>query len=398
MMNDSQHNGALAERIRETKKAALEVLAHNAKDGANGLPRTAGFGYPEPYTRDLMIASLGGLWSGNQTLVESTRRVLEALAKSQSPRGLVPGLANEPDDQGSSDTTPLFLMGLAAYRRATGDKAFLEPAAEKALTWLSYQSPSDRALIAQQPTSDWRDEQWVQGYGLYVNCLVYGALRLFDAHDRANQLRSEINRPVISRGWMKPQEHEGMALTDAPHYALWSYKVHFSGRFDLLGNSLAILTGIAPRKKATAIIDWLEEQCAVMRAEGTLALDLPPNLFPFIEENDSDWRVRYEQYNRPGEYHNGGIWPFVCGFYIAALVAAGQRKLAEKRLDALTDAVRLSSDEKLEFGFNEWIRAQDGTPRGVDWQTWSAAIYLYAADCVERGETHFFNEIRGSAW
>ncbi len=51
----------------------------------------------------------------------------------------------------------------------------------QALTWMEYQSPDDRYLVAQQPTSDWRDEQWVIGYGLYVNTLVYSYLRLFGA-------------------------------------------------------------------------------------------------------------------------------------------------------------------------------------------------------------------------
>jgi len=38
--------------------------------------------------------------------------------------------------------------------------------------------------------------------------------------------------------------------------------------------------------------------------------------------------------------------------------------LAEKRLLALTEIVRLARKADVEFGFNEWIRAQDGTPQG----------------------------------
>ena len=41
--------------------------------------------------------------------------------------------------------------------------------------------------------------------------------------------------------------------------------------------------------------------------------------------------------------------------------------------------------------------ALDGTPRGQDWQTWSAAMYLYAATSVERCETPFFKEVRNSS-
>jgi glycogen debranching enzyme len=99
-------------------------------------------------------------------------------------------------------------------------------------------------------------------------------------------------------------------------------------------------------------------------------------------------------YGLPGEYHNGGIWPFVCAFYVAAAVAAGRHRLAERKLAALTDLVRPGRTPEDVFGFNEWFRAYDGTPQGQDGQTWSAAMYLYAATCVEQGRTPFFDEVR----
>ena len=52
---------------------------------------------------------------------------------------------------------------------------------------------------------------------------------------------------------------------------------------------------------------------------------------------------------------------------IAAIVAAGKHKLAEKKLLGLTEIVRLSRKKNLSFGFNEWIREQDGTLKGQDW-------------------------------
>ena len=75
-------------------------------------------------------------------------------------------------------------------------------------------------------------------------------------------------------------------------------------------------------------------------------------------------------------------------------MATGKISLAEKKLLALTELVRLSREGKVDFGFNEWFRAQDGTPRGQDWQSWSAAMYLYAAISVEQKQTPFFDEIR----
>lgn len=380
--------------VAQAKAAALQVLLHNANGPYLPLPRTAGWGYPEPYTRDLMLSILGTAVSGSQKLEDSMRKVLETLAKNQTERGHIPSLVHDKKDCGSSDSTPLFLLGVGIYRKMTNASDFLEPAVRKALTWMEYQSPSDRYLVAQQPTSDWRDEQWVLGYGLFVNALTYSYLRILGEHKRAECLRHEIHGQTITTGSIPLHTHEGLALKERPYYALWSYKVHSSDRFDLLGNSLAILSGIADASRAEEMISWIEAECSSLQKKGELKLNLPPNFFPYIQPEDADWHPRYAIYNHPGNYHNGGIWPFICGFYIAALVAAKQYALAEEKLMALTRAVKMVNTAEVEFGFNEWINAQDGRPKGQDWQTWSAALYLYAAQCVEERRTPFFDEMR----
>jgi hypothetical protein len=158
--------------IAAAKQAAIEVLLHNANGEFNGLPRTAGWGYPEPYTRDLMFSIFGIAVSGNEVLTASIRRVLETLAENQTEHGHIVSLVHDKDDRGASDTTPLFLLGTAIFRKLTGEKDFLKEAVSKALLWMVYQSPADRYMVAQQPTSDWRDEQWVLGYGLFVNFIA----------------------------------------------------------------------------------------------------------------------------------------------------------------------------------------------------------------------------------
>jgi len=385
------------QNIEEAKQAALEVLLHNMKGPYQGLPRTAGWGYPEPYTRDLLISLLGIGVSRNQDLIESIRRVLETLATNQTERGHIPSLVHDKEDRGASDTTPLFLLAIPIFREITGKPKFLQGAARKALSWMAHQSPADRGLVAQLPTSDWRDEQWVLGYGLYVNTLTYSYLRLFGQHERADLLLKGMRRFTITGDVIHRHVHEGLVVAHKPYYAFWSYKVYSSERFDLLGNSLAILSGIAPPTRADEMINWIEEECLSMRKKGLLALDLPPNFFPFIKPGDPDWYPRYRKFNRPGDYHNGGIWPFIVGFYIAALVAAKKYDLAQEKLHSLTEAVKISNtrrNKNLKFGFNEWLKAQDGKPKGQNWQTWSAALYLYAAKCVEERRTPFFDEIR----
>jgi hypothetical protein len=383
--------------IESAKQAAIEVLFHNAHGPFQGLPRTAGWGYQEPYTRDLMISMLGIAASGNQQLMDVMRNVLETLSRNQTQHGHIPSLVHDREDRGASDTTPLFLLAVGVFRHATGEKHFLREAVRRSQTWMEYQSPSDRFLVAQQPTSDWRDEQWVMGSGLFVNSIAYSCLRLLGQHERADGLRREINRFVVAGSRTRPHIPDGLAIRGKPYYALWSYKIYSSERFDLLGNSLAILSGLASPARSARILAWIEAECSRMRTTGELAVDLAPNLFPFIQSGDVDWRPRYQRFNKPGDYHNGGIWPFICGFHIAALVAGRKLKLAEEKLSVLTELVQRTRKQGAPYGFNEWFKAQDGRPRGQDWQTWSAAMYLYAAHCVEQGRTPFFDTMREAA-
>jgi len=224
--------------------------------------------------------------------------------------------------------------------------------------------------------------------------LVYIYLRLFGLNDQSEMLKEHMGRFTVKGDRQNRHVHEGLALRSKPYYALWSYKVFRSERFDLLGNSLAVLSGIASNTRANHLIAWIEAECKAMRQAEELAVDLPPNFFPYVRPEDPDWTPRYQRYNQPGEYHNGGIWPFVSGFYVAALVAAGKVALARKKLIALAELVRQSRVAEVEYGFNEWHRAQNGTPQGQDWQSWSAAMFLYAAACVEQKKAIFFEDIR----
>jgi len=384
--------------IEEAKAAAIEVLRHNARGPCQGLPRTAGWGYPEPYTRDWMIAALGILVSEDDGLLRVLRGVLERLATNQTRHGHITSLAHDPEDVGASDTTPLFLVAVALYRRACGDPSFLHDATQAALRWMRYQSPDDVIMVAQQPTSDWRDEQWVLGYGLYVNTLVYAYLCLHGFDEDGAALKKAMHRFDVRAEFKNRHVHEGLAIRHKPYYAMWSYKVYNSERFDLLGNSLAVLFGLASPRRATNLMRWIDAECDALRRDDRLASSMPPCLFPYIQPGDPDWRPRYEEFNRPGQYHNGGIWPFICGFYIAALVAAGCSRLARSRLNELTRVIRLARNHGVSHGFNEWFDATTGQPCGQDWQTWSAAMYLYAAVCVERGSTPFFDQIRDQTW
>lgn len=105
-------------------------------------------------------------------------------------------------------------------------------------------------------------------YSDQVSSLVHGYQRLLGLDDRAEALRAAANQ-TDGHGFVTPGQ---------PVFAIWFYKVLRDGRCDVLGNSLASLTGLAGLERARVMIAWMETQCAEMRRCGELALDLPPCL------------------------------------------------------------------------------------------------------------------------
>lgn len=68
---------------------------------------------------------------------------------------------------------------------------------------------ADKYLIAQYSTSDWRDEQWVIGYGLYVNTLVYSCLKIIGKQELAENMRRAIDRFTITGSTIHHHVYEG---------------------------------------------------------------------------------------------------------------------------------------------------------------------------------------------
>jgi hypothetical protein len=152
-----------------------------------------------------------------------------------------------------------------------------------------------------------------------------------------------------------------------------------------LGNLLAILLGTADPRKAHKILDYLHG-CGLNEPHPVQAL------YPPIREGEKDWREYYRvrNLNQPHHYHNGGAWPFIGGFYVAALVQAGRLDEANYQLAKLAKMNRLGKQGEWEF--NEWFHGLSGRPMGFAGQSWSAALYIFAHESVRRGQVPIFGE------
>ena len=112
----------------------------------------------------------------------------------------------------------------------------------------------------------------------------------------------------------------------------------FGEEGDVFGNVLAILLGLADARAARRTLDALTRSGA-HDPYPVRAVTRP------IKRTSTLWRpymARHRQ-NLVWQYHNGGIWPMVGGFWVMALVASGRRQQAREELLKLARACALKN-------------------------------------------------------
>lgn len=369
-------------------------------------------GYPHVWARDSVITSLGALLApGHEACLQTS---LLTLAGQQSELGAIPNNVSvatgrlDHTNAGSVDSNLWFILGHAFQYRASGDPAFLRrqwPALENALLWLRYQDSNGCGLLEVHEAADWADLLANRFNVLYDNVLWYAALEamaeLADVlsvdGERYAAMARDVRHKIRIVLWVGP-ESAGEWGPDCPGHTEWEHTLSQVGPVlvkrpyflpyvafrdygdycDVFGNLLAILLGVATSAQEKRILDYMMQ---VGIAEPYPVRVLHPIIYP----GSKDWREYYRNnnLNMPEQYHNGGIWPFVGGFYVAALVKAGRMAEAERQLERLAAVNRLGVEGEWEF--NEWCHGRTGRPMGYAHQAWSAGMYVFAYHCVRQG-------------
>jgi GH15 family glucan-1,4-alpha-glucosidase len=346
-----------------------------------------------------MIALLGASQVNDPTIQAALLASLSTLQHHQSPAGAIPNhvdiATGKPNFRSYADGGLWYVIGSTILRPDY-------PMIRRVLGWYECQDVDASDLISIQEASDWEDLFCTRGQGLYVNCLHVMALRKAAEvaqrqgaadeaaayRNRADAARSAINRVLWYPGdgqLVRHIEHtfSTPGLYDTLGRKRWIpekrvlvkdryYLPYVSFReagewFDSLGNLLAILSGVADAEQSALILDFIDRH--------DLAFHPMRALYPPVEPGMPDWREYYSTLNLPHQYHNGGVWPFIGGFYVAALVKAGRHDAAKSALVRLAQLNRSTN-------FCEWCHAETLETSGVFEQAWSAGMYLYAAECV----------------
>ena len=409
------------------RQQALEVL-HSCVTPHGFRASALAAGYPQIWARDSIITLLGAAATGDATLIAAGRAALETMSMYQSRSGLIQLNVNpdtgyiSTENAGAVDSNLWYILGQYLYFTLSGDTAFLAhhwPHIDSALRWLEYQDMNECGLLEVPEAGDWMDLLAVRYNVLYDNVLYYAAalaheelarqlptnVAMYQLHINAAGIHERLNALMwVDRCWVAEHFAEHLerlknfrlewymlyhnigTISSRPFYLPWVAFREYGDWCDSLGNLLAILTGMADRHRAEHILRYMR-QVGMAKPYPTKAI------YPPIFPGESHWREYYRSrnLNLPHQYHNGGIWPMIGGFHIAALARHGHHSEAERLLVALAEANQQGMDSDWEF--NEWLHGEQGIPMGYAMQAWSAAMFLYADHAAHTGKLPLFDDL-----
>jgi glycogen debranching enzyme len=340
--------------------------------------------YASIFGRDAAICSLGMLASGERELIRHAKKSLLTLARFQAPNGQIPKYVKPEKREtdfwyaGCIDATLWWLYAVDRFDcavPAAGLRKKLAPRIAKALAWLFCQEHQGMYLVQQNEASDWADIMPRSGFVLYSNALWYAVKKRYGIRT-ASKTRHFFRHIFFPFDKTCPEHRRLTVLTDyvkggATQRDFYLSFVNFSfwgEEVDVFGNILACLFDLPSAEKQEAIVDGLLKRGA--NRPWPIRTLLSP-----INRDSRFWRPYMDRHrqNLPYQYHNGGTWPFVAGFWILLLLKLGRKDLANEELAQYAGACKLNDWE-----FNEWLHGKTGKPMGMAGQSWNAAMFVLA--------------------
>ena len=385
--------------VETCRQKSVELLRTNLSPGgilaATPGARAESRGYAAIFGRDAAVCAIGMALSGDAVLEREAATGLVTLAGYQAKNGQIPKFVDLRGQEadfwylGCIDATLWWLLALDFLDRrdpALGLRRRFASGIAKAIQWLEAQEHQRFYLLQQNEASDWADIMPRSGFVLYTNALWYCVKQRYGlasgAETRANfnQLFHPFSADLSDYRRARLLAH--YAKRKAKNRDLYLSFVNFSfhgEEGDVFGNLLALLCGLADGEAARRTLRALDR--AGIADPWPVRVVCEP-----IPAGSSMWRAymsRHRQ-NLEWQYHNGGIWPFVGGFWVAALVRAGARDRAKSELAKLAGANALDG-----WAFNEWLHGRTLAPGGMRGQSWNAAAFLIALDAVRAGDGTF---------
>lgn len=374
--------------------------------------------YRRIWARDGIVCGLAGLLLEDEIIIASFKETLLKLAVCIGPHGQIPSniLIDESGNiedisyggiVGRVDTIPWFVIGVCNYVDFTGDWKFAEKMHSKiknGLQLLEAWEFNSKGLIYVPQSGDWADEYIFHGYILYDQLLRLWAVKCFqkifderagikDLHELKNLIKLNFCPKTANknskqlfqpRAFIKVLEKQPEVQYFLPSITPGGYFL----QFDALSNALAILLNLPDKKQLSDMLNF--GQSLISKN----ILKMMPCYWPPINESDFEWEQLQTNYrdqfrNKPHQYHNGGVWPVINGWWGMALHKAGKKEEAEKLLNAIHSFNKLETNRGEEWGFYEYGNSKTGEVGGVKHLSWSAAGALLLSEKL-KGKNLFF--------
>jgi glycogen debranching enzyme len=382
---------ALLERaIDESTRLLASNLTARGVQAARYSAAAEARSYTKIFGRDAAICALAMAGSGVRSLERGAIDSLDSLALGQATNGQIPKFVDSDSNHadfwyvGCIDATLWWLIAVDHVRRFSQEHGIAtrwQANVDRALQWLLAQEHQKFFLLQQNEASDWADIMPRSGFVLYTNALWYRVKCLFDlpqrdeTHEHFNMLFHPFGRHLPDCRRVRLLRH--YAVRSQRHRGLYVSFVNLSSsgdEGDVFGNLLAILYGLAGDARANEIIETLRAE----RVADPYPIRVVTRPMSRRHELWRNYMGRHRQ-NHPHQYHNGGIWPFVGGFWVLALMKLGKVGLARSSLHQLALVNQLDN-----WRFTEWFHGETLEPRGMAGQSWNAAMFLLARQAVER--------------
>ena len=386
--------------------------------------------YKRIFARDAFWIGMAGLLTGNEELISGFKSSLEMLMNTQRADGAITSNVSSEGHLSYGVMSPrvdpntLFVIGCIEYCKHSKDQILINKlldSAGKALSFLENVWENKYwGLLYIPRAGNWADEYIQQGFVLYDEVLWFLALNqyayvLYILKDRrsgyyfskAKRVRELIKEEFWIKHAMDPKDSVYASLRHKISFDHMGYLIHFyyaqnkeeagfeqsHGIFDAFGNILAMLTGITTNKQTKKILRFID-------IISDNRYPLVPAHYPFFSEEVFKFKEMHQYRFKEfiGHYHNGGLWPWYTGPYVAALCKMGDNVRALRFLDGILTA---NMEQKSGMNFYEYHNARKATanvevvhPCGLDGyfsKMFSdfAGTQLPTIEIVYKGNNHY---------
>jgi GH15 family glucan-1,4-alpha-glucosidase len=347
--------------------------------------------YKRVWARDGVICGLAALASSDKKLIETFRKTIDTLAQNQHTNGTIPSNVMINGDAievsygglaGRVDAVTWFIIGICQYAFYTKDDSFVkkyEVNIQKCLQLLEAWEFNNKGLLYVPLSGNWADEYITDGYVLYDQLLRIWALKSFNHFANNEVLAAKIHVITSQIECNFTPNSVGEKYHERAYNEMYIQKympcsfspAGYKSQFDAFANSLALMLNIGSVEFQNSILEYSLE------LRNKMSLQLLPAFWPPIKESDLDWNLlknncKYEFRNYPNEFHNGGSWSMVNGFYGLALLSKDKNQVANEVLKAINEVNAVD-----DFSFYENFNTETRLPNGVPFCAWSAAATVF---------------------